>query len=143
MERRKFIKQCCYAGAGVIAGSVLVSCSPIYYAKHTSKGRKLIIAKSEFKYQVGEKEKTRSYVLVQHPEKDFPICIKDNDGSYSALLLMCTHRSCGLDVGGHVYTCPCHGSEFDLKGEVITGPAEEALMKFKTETDEKNIYVQL
>ena len=126
-----------------MTSTLLASCAPIYYANHTKKGQKLIIAKSEFKYQSGKKEKTRSYVLVQHPEKDFPICIKVNDGSYSALLLMCTHRSCGLDVGGYVYTCPCHGSEFDLKGEVITGPAEEALIKFKTETDNKYIYVQL
>lgn len=143
MKRRSFIKKCCLAGAGVAVGTAVISCAPIYYAKNTKKGGKLMIAKSEFIYQSGGKEKTRPYVMVQHPEKNFPICIKDNSGNYSALLMMCTHRSCGLDVGGHVYTCPCHGSEFDLKGEVLSGPAEKALTKFKIETDEKNIYVYI
>ena len=44
-------------------------------------------------------------------------------------------------MGGGIYTCPCHGSEFSVKGKVLEGPADKDLKIFKTETDNENIYI--
>ena len=49
MERRDFIKACCYTTIGVpVLGSVLQSCGSIYYANVIKDTNKLIISKSEF-----------------------------------------------------------------------------------------------
>jgi cytochrome b6-f complex iron-sulfur subunit len=62
---------------------------------------------------------------------------------YVATLLECTHRGCGLKVGGGVFTCPCHGSEFSTTGEVLEGPADENLKTYEIEIDNENIYIIL
>lgn len=46
-----------------------------------------------------------------------------------ALRLRCTHLGCTLayDPRTRRFNCPCHGSRFDEQGEVLAGPATEAL----------------
>jgi len=39
--------------------------------------------------------------------------------------------------------CPCHGSEFDLKGNVTEGPAEDALLQFSVTVNENEIIIDL
>ena len=143
MERRKFIKSCCYAAVGLpIASSLLQSCGAIYYATSRREANRLIIAKSEFwSLKKGEKI-NRSIVLVTDESSEFPISIyKIEDDKYVASLLKCTHRGCELNVGGGIYSCPCHGSEFTMTGKLLEGPAEEDLKTFKIETDHENIYI--
>ena len=55
------------------------------------------------------------------------IALRKQDSSYSAVLALCTHRSCELSAQPQGYDCPCHGSRFDLSGEVLEGPAERPL----------------
>jgi len=49
--------------------------------------------------------------------------IKDAAGIY-AMTAVCTHMGCtvGLPVGSQI-TCPCHGSQYDLGGGNVLGPA--------------------
>jgi len=103
---------------------------------------RLVIAKSEFWQLKKDKKIYRSFVLIEPAGFEFPICIyKINDDAYIASLLKCTHRSCELNVGGGVYSCPCHGSEFSVSGKVLEGPAEADLKTFKIETDNEYIYI--
>lgn len=143
MERRKFIKTCCFTAiGGSFLTGVLQSCGSIYYAKIEKEDNRLVVKKSEFFEIKNEKKRERSFVLVKTETMDFPICIyKIDENRYSASLLYCTHRGCELNVGGGIYTCPCHGSEFSITGEVLEGPAETNLKTFKTETDDENIYI--
>lgn len=62
---------------------------------------------------------------------------KDAEG-FTALEPVCTHRGCELIKRKDFLDCPCHGSEFDLNGKVLKGPAEEPLRVFRTEFDGKN-----
>ena len=142
MERRKFIKTCCISIIGIpIAGLLLQSCNGIYYAIFKHSFDKLILAKSEF---IDTKNKYREFVLIKPEKFDFPICIyKTSNDTYVASLLKCTHRNCELNVGGGIYTCPCHGSEFSTTGKVLEGPAEQDLTTYKIETDYENIYIYL
>lgn len=43
----------------------------------------------------------------------------------------CPHLGCSFafDQAGKIFKCPCHGSQFDLKGDVIHGPATAPLAK--------------
>lgn len=49
-------------------------------------------------------------------------------GVFKGFIARCTHAGCALSkvIDGAV-ACPCHGSSFGLDGQVLRGPAEEAL----------------
>lgn len=142
MKRKQFIKTCGWAIAALpFATTLLQSCQSIYYASFRQQENKLIIPISEFR--VEKTHKFRDFVLVQSPY-GFPICIyKISDNQFAAALLKCTHRGCELNVGGGIYSCPCHGSEFDIHGKVLEGPADQDLQLFKTTIENENIYIYL
>ena len=143
MERRIFVKTCCYGAIGLpILATSLQSCGANYYATLTKDMNRLVIKKSEFQRIKKDKVINRDFVLVKTANMEFPICLyKTGNDQYSASLLHCTHKGCELNVGGGIYTCPCHGSEFSIRGKVLEGPADRDLMTFKTETDNEHIYI--
>jgi cytochrome b6-f complex iron-sulfur subunit len=51
------------------------------------------------------------------------------DGGFLAMSRSCTHLSCTVPwvSGENRFICPCHSSEFDIRGEVINPPAPRAL----------------
>ena len=55
-------------------------------------------------------------------------------GSYSAMTSVCTHSGCDRNwtFESNKFTCTCHGSEFDTNGNVLKGPANQALRSFST-----------
>lgn len=64
--------------------------------------------------------------------------VREKDGIH-AVSLVCTHLGCLLkpvlndsEVG---YACPCHGSTFALKGEVLGGPAPKDLPWYEVYMD--------
>lgn len=46
------------------------------------------------------------------------------------LSAICTHQGCTVVPDSGALACPCHGSVYELTGEVRRGPAEEALAPF-------------
>ncbi len=56
-----------------------------------------------------------------------PLVIARQDGVIYAIHDRCSHRGCLLSDGnldGHVVTCSCHGSQFDIRdGTLLRGPA--------------------
>ena len=145
MERTKFIKTCCYAAVGLpITAIFMQSCGAIYYATPTRERDRLVVSKSEFVRIKKSKQVERAYVLLSVHETGFPICLyKTDKTNYTASLMKCTHNGCELIVGGGIYSCPCHGSEFSVQGRVLQGPANRDLTIFRTETDHENIYIYL
>jgi cytochrome b6-f complex iron-sulfur subunit len=66
-----------------------------------------------------------SPVYFDYPSGYPNILLKKNDGSFIALSMLCTHVCCQLtyDSNGNQLYCQCHGSLFDLNGNVVQGPA--------------------
>jgi glycine/D-amino acid oxidase-like deaminating enzyme/nitrite reductase/ring-hydroxylating ferredoxin subunit len=54
---------------------------------------------------------------------------RHHDGTVHAVSITCTHMGCALNWNNAEATwdCPCHGSRFDYKGQVINGPAVKDL----------------
>jgi len=60
---------------------------------------------------------------------DFIIVNREEMQVFSA---HCTHLGCKIDkMQGDRFVCPCHGSEYDLNGNVIKGPAHRNLSELK------------
>jgi|TARA_R110002012_G_scaffold263176_1_gene445833 cytochrome b6-f complex iron-sulfur subunit len=145
VHRKDFIKQFGYLIAVLPASSALLSsCAGLYYASFVEEGRVLRISKGEFQQVKGGKQIERDFVVIQSDSMRYPIGIfKTQNSNYLASLMQCTHRGCELNIGGGIFNCPCHGSEFDRSGRVLEGPAEENLESFEITTDYENIYVHV
>lgn len=63
------------------------------------------------------------------------ICFQ-NDGIPRFMEAKCTHLGCRIDkvIDGKL-VCPCHGSEFDMAGNPIKGPANRSLPTLNFEED--------
>ena len=47
-----------------------------------------------------------------------------------ALNLSCTHNGVTVMQQGNGWICPAHGSQFELNGKLVQGPARSALQKY-------------
>jgi len=60
---------------------------------------------------------------------------KGEQGKLCVLSSICPHLGCTLPwvSGKKAFVCPCHGSEFNTSGRVLSGPAQAALSQFGTQ----------
>ena len=58
---------------------------------------------------------------------------RDEQGTLHVVSAVCTHLGCinHWNEEQKSWDCPCHGSRFDINGEVLEGPAIAALQKMK------------
>jgi Rieske Fe-S protein len=140
IERRKFLastcKACLMAGAGFLI-SDLVACSP------SSKVLKLPVSGNTVRVPLTAF--AAEQIQIVRPEGWFyDIAIrKTSAGEYEALLLECTHQQNQLIVNQNGFKCMLHGSQFNLDGQVVKGPAEQPLKRYSTSQDQGQIIVQL
>jgi len=59
------------------------------------------------------------------------------DGGFLAMSRKCTHLSCTVPwvSAENKFICPCHSSEFDIRGEVANPPAPRALDLYLVEIE--------
>jgi len=74
----------------------------------------------------GAKEKLANVNVISENKDN--IIINDN-GVKKKVSKVCTHMGCMLnyDKQSNKLLCPCHGSEFEITGKVIEGPARTNL----------------
>ena len=65
------------------------------------------------------------------------------DGGFLALSRTCTHLGCTVPWVSkeNKFICPCHSSEFDISGEVLSPPAPRALDIFQVIIENNNVKV--
>ena len=145
MERREFIKNTGLICLGCIGATALLqSCSNAYYVQSTFDANKLVVRKSEFTEVKKGKTIQHTFVLVKTDTLQAPVYLhKFSDTDYSALLMVCTHKGCEVNPHGEYLICPCHGSEFSIRGKVQNPPAEQDLKSYTVTTDNENIFIWL
>ena len=86
----------------------------------------------------------RQYVIVRNEALEFPVYLyRFSETEFSALLMKCTHQGNELQASGDHLHCSAHGSEFNNRGIVAQGPAEENLRTFKVTSDANRIFIDL
>lgn len=140
MNRKDFLKLSCSfcvaVGAGLSMSELLTSCAqlPVYKTEITD--NQISVPLSLFA--------DKDLQIIRPKDFDYDIGLrKEQDGSYTALLLRCTHADNQLMPTGTGYLCNLHGSEFDKEGHVTKGPAERSLKQYRTEIASGNIIIHL
>jgi cytochrome b6-f complex iron-sulfur subunit len=52
---------------------------------------------------------------------------RHQNGQLGAISLVCTHLGCTVNRVTTGFLCPCHGSQYDVDGMVVSGPAPKTL----------------
>jgi len=122
-------------GAGLLVGS-LSSCATIPVYKTTVDANKVTVPVSLFAQT--------DFQVIQPKDLFYNIALrKESNGTYTALLLRCTHADNQLMSTGNGFKCNLHGSSFDKEGHVTQGPAERPLKKYQTEIISDKIIIHL
>lgn len=122
-SRRKFIATV----VSLMAGSLFLG--RFLRPKVVSKKELLTVAKGDIPLQGA---------LVFHEAR--VAVIRDRETIY-ALDLVCTHLGCTVNVTPTELVCPCHGSIFDIRGNVLKGPADRPLARYGVEVRGENVVV--
>jgi Rieske Fe-S protein len=86
----------------------------------------------------------RSFVIVRNEALQYPVCVyRFGENDYAALWMQCTHQGTELQVSGDRLQCPAHGSEFDNRGSVKTGPADKDLRIFPVTVSNNQLFIDL
>ena len=84
------------------------------------------------------------YVKVYVDQLPNPfILFAQHDDELWAVLSTCSHRGCEVKKLRTKFECPCHGSEYDLDGNVTRGPAPSPLERFKVKRVGNNVEFSL
>ena len=140
IERRKFLestcKACLLAGAGIFISN-LTACSP------SAQVTKLPITDNTVRFPVTGFA-ANSLQIIRPEGWYYDIALRKTDaGEYEALLLECTHQQNQLISVPNGFKCTQHGSQFNLDGQVVKGPAERPLKNYKTSIDQGQLVIQL
>jgi cytochrome b6-f complex iron-sulfur subunit len=131
MDRKEFIKKVAVGGSILFfAPTIIESCSKENIGSGNDPGstNPMIIDLTSSKFSTLNTIGGYGYsgnVIIIHTAAN----------EYIALSKICTHQNCTVDYNksAKILPCYCHGSEFNLSGNVIRGPAQRNLKKYNVE----------
>ena len=145
MDRREFIKNSCTVClSATVLTAALSSCTPTRYISGVLGQDGLFLDANEFVTTQNGKPAYRSFVIIRNDALQYPVCVyRFNDNEYSALWMLCTHQGTELQASGDRLQCTAHGSEFDNKGSVKTGPADRSLRSFPVTVSNNQLFIDM
>ena len=72
-------------------------------------------------------------------QKKIAVIRKDQD--LYALNLTCTHLGCTVNATSKGFSCPCHGSMFTTRGDIVKGPADRSLKRLAVEEQGDDVLI--
>ena len=145
MDRREFIKNSCTAClSATVIGTAISSCTATRYISGTLGNDGLFVDANEFVTKQNGKPVYRSFIIVRNDALQYPVCVyRFNENEYSALWMRCTHQGTELQASGDRLQCTAHGSEFDNRGSVKTGPADRSLRSFPVSVSNNQLFIDM
>lgn len=132
----------CIGGTAMVA--LLQSCGISKTLSGSISNSDLLVPLADFETKAGNETHYKKYLVVNNDQLKFPICIYRLDAqNYSALWLQCSHQGAELQVFGDKLQCPAHGSEFNNKGNVTSGPANTNLRSFPVTVENNQLKISL
>ncbi len=114
----------------------LAGCASLPYVEYVMDGERAVVKKADFA--------EKGFVLLKVASLPAPLYVRQVEASaYAAVLLRCTHRGCTVQPAGEILECPCHGSRYNHRGEVIKGPAPRNLQPYPVTTDAEHVRIAL
>ena len=145
MDRKDFIKNCgmaCMSGIGM--SGLMQGCLSAKSLSGNIVEDDLVVPLSDFETKNGNETFFKKYIVVNNDLLQYPICVyRFSKTEYSALWMSCTHQGTELQVFGDKLQCPAHGSEFDNKGGVQNGPADNQLRSFPISIKNNQLHISL
>ena len=146
MNRREFIVNSCAACLGAIAVSgLLPSCATTRYASGTLGKDGLTVGLEEF--VIKKKGKPAGYrpcIIVRYHSLQNPKYVyRVGEAENIAVWMRCTHQGAELQASGDQLQCSAHGSEFNNKGKVTSGPADKDLRSFPVTVNNNELFIDL
>lgn len=84
--------------------------------------------------RLGDLTSPNSYAKMYVNQNANPIILfVGESGEMQAVLSTCSHSGCEVKKLRTKFECPCHGSEYDLQGNVLRGPAPDPLEMFQVQ----------
>ncbi len=145
MNRRDFIQKGCTACLSVtVMAGLLSSCGATHYIAGKLGKDGLMVPLDDFKTGKGPDAAFRSFIIIRNEALQYPICVyRFSQTDYSALWMRCSHQGAELQVSGDAMHCPAHGSEFNSKGQVTSGPAAQSLRSFPVTVSDTELFIDL
>jgi cytochrome b6-f complex iron-sulfur subunit len=121
MHRRKFLAW--LSGVGLLGSTVAALFSTYLFMKpRATYGQ-------PNRFRIGRPEDFPSGARVAIDTKR--VCIVRDGVKIAAISTTCTHLGCIVAPSETGFQCPCHGSQFDVDGNVTGGPAPKPLAWFQ------------
>lgn len=139
-RRRKFLSR-----LAALLGSLAVFEAGWIGATFFGKRRSKVSSETETQIQIaGPIERFEPGSVTAFRDGHFYL-VRLQDGDFLALHRKCTHLGCTVpwDTDEQKFTCPCHASAFDMRGEVLSAPATRPLEQFAVRVDNGMVEVDI
>ena len=130
IKRREFIWNLGFGSIGIsIGGASVLS---LQFLKPN------VLFEAPTKFKAGKPEEYQPGSVTVNVERKVFI-VRKKEGSFYALSSVCTHLGCitNFQSAAKRIACPCHGSLFDLEGNVLSGPAPKSLKRILIEQNDR------
>lgn len=148
IARRGFIRGVIYAVPSLIAAALAGSIGSYLFGKQKAETETWVDAGDISDFESADPkqilfERTQMEGWEIRNRKEAAWVIIDNDRKVTAFSPLCTHLGCAYRWASaqKKFTCPCHGSVFDMEGKVLAGPADRPLDRYSTKLEGSRLWL--
>ena len=122
---------------GTFPLTMLQSCVSLPMIRTSTTEKNIVVSKTKLPLD------KKIFILRSDDLQYDVLLVKNDDNTYYALYMQCTHQDNALTANDKGLMCNAHGSTFDLQGKVTNGPATQMLSKYEVRDNNENLIINL